>query len=105
MTQGMGTRRLRIAESSERRADAAARHRAAWIGLLLISAALGGCEYLVGEPDTSAMLDLYNPVTRTHKLCGYDVHKSPPSLDDRIYQEDCIANYKAQGYYLVGDIR
>jgi hypothetical protein len=95
----MGNVRLRGAESIGRG------RRAAALGILLVSIALSGCEYLVGEPDVSAMLDLYNPATHEHKLCGRDVLHSPPSLGDRLDQEDCIAGYEAQGYYLVGDIR
>ena len=100
----MGKARLRNAESLGRRADAAAGHRAAIFGTLLISIALSGCEYLVGEPDV-AVYEVYNPATRTPKLCGRDVDQSPPALDDLLDQEDCIADYKAQGYYLVGNIR
>ena len=70
--------------------------------LLAISVALAGCEYVLGEQE--AAIDLYNPTTRDHVLCGNDVHIEVPSLLDIDDQNACIAYYAGKGYRVVGAI-
>lgn len=71
--------------------------------LLAISVALAGCEYVLGERE--AAIDLYNPMTRDHVLCGNDVHLDVPSLEDIDEQNRCIAHYAGKGYRVVGAIQ
>jgi hypothetical protein len=70
--------------------------------LLLMSTAVSGCEYVFGEQE--AAVDLYNPATRDHVLCGGRVHYDVPSFGDVSAQDRCIAVYMGRGYRVVGQI-